>query len=413
MSIPTFREVQDDITAQLREHGFLAAILVDLGALATIEKSFGGAAFRALRAQIDPLLEEMQERFRQDDILTRDEREGDRFLLFLSGPRKGETPFRSENLRKLADRVEDYLNPRVGRLTLPYLKERPVLAAGYGLVLWSPLESPERQVLRLVDDAVACAEMRSRVREREQRERLLEIIQNREVWTAFQPIVELEAGRVMGWEGLSRGPRGSDLELPVVLFGRAGRYGVTEELERACRRQAFVDWQVFRQPGRLFVNTVPATVRDPSFLGRGVLDYLGPALAPNAVTLEITEQRVIDNLNLYREAMHAFTDLGFSFAIDDMGAGYSNLETVAVLKPAYLKIDIALVRDVHQKKVSQQVVKAILDLGDALGATVIAEGIQAREEVEALRGLGVTWGQGYFYARPVDPYAEAPAAPAI
>ena len=413
MSIPTFREVQDDITAQLREHGFLAAILVDLGALATIEKSFGGAAFRALRAQVDPLLQDMRERFRQDDILTRDEREGDRFLMFLSGPRRGETPFRSDNIRKLADRVEDFLNPRVGRLTLPFLRERPVLVAGYGLVLWSPLENPERQVLRLVDDAVGCAEMRSRVREREQRERLLEIIQNREIWTAFQPIVGLEEGQVMGWEGLSRGPRGSDLELPMALFGQATRYGVTEELERACRRQAFVDWQVFRRPGRLFVNTVPATVRDTSFLGRGVLDYLGPGLAPSSVTLEITEQRVIENLNLYRDAMHAFTDLGFSFAIDDVGAGYSGLETVAVLKPAYLKIDIALVRDVHQKKVSQQVVKAILDLGDALGATVIAEGIQAREEVEALRGLGVTWGQGYFYARPVDPYAEAPAAPAI
>jgi EAL domain-containing protein (putative c-di-GMP-specific phosphodiesterase class I) len=405
--------VQDDITAQLREHGFLAAILVDLGALATIEKSFGGAAFRALRAQVDPLLQDMRERFRQDDILTRDEREGDRFLMFLSGPRRGETPFRSDNIRKLADRVEDFLNPRVGRLTLPFLRERPVLVAGYGLVLWSPLENPERQVLRLVDDAVGCAEMRSRVREREQRERLLEIIQNREIWTAFQPIVGLEEGQVMGWEGLSRGPRGSDLELPMALFGQATRYGVTEELERACRRQAFVDWQVFRRPGRLFVNTVPATVRDTSFLGRGVLDYLGPGLAPSSVTLEITEQRVIENLNLYRDAMHAFTDLGFSFAIDDVGAGYSGLETVAVLKPAYLKIDIALVRDVHQKKVSQQVVKAILDLGDALGATVIAEGIQAREEVEALRGLGVTWGQGYFYARPVDPYAEAPAAPAI
>jgi EAL domain-containing protein (putative c-di-GMP-specific phosphodiesterase class I) len=409
MSVPTHREVQDDITAQLREHGFLAAVLVDLSPLAHIERTFGGAAFRALREQVDPLLEEMRERFRQDDILTRDEREGDRFLLFLSGPRRGETPFRSENLRKLADRVEDYLNPRVGRLTLPYLRERPVLVAGYGLVLWSPLESPERQVLRLVDDAVACAEMRTRMREREQRERLLEIIQNREIWTAFQPIVELEEGRVMGWEGLSRGPRGSDLELPVVLFGRAARYGVTEELERACRRQAFLDWQVFRRPGRLFVNTVPATIRDTSFLGRGVLDYLGPDLAPNAVTLEITERQVIENLNLYREAMHSFTDLGFSFAIDDVGAGYSGLETVAALKPAYLKIDIALVRDVHQKKLSQQVVKAILDMGDALGATVIAEGIQSREEVEALRGLGVGWGQGYFYARPVDPYAEQPA----
>ena len=103
--------------------------------------------------------------------------------------------------------------------------------------------------------------------------------------------------------------------------------------------------------------------------------------------------------------MHSFTDLGFSFAIDDVGAGYSGLETVATLKPAYLKIDIALVRDVHQKKVSQQVVKAILDMGAGLGATVIAEGIQAREEADAVLQLGVPWGQGYFYARPVDPYA--------
>jgi EAL domain-containing protein (putative c-di-GMP-specific phosphodiesterase class I) len=412
VAIPTFREVQDDITAQLREQGFLAAILVDLGPLAHIERSFGGAAFRALRSQVDPLLEDMRERFRQDDFVTRDEREGDRFLLFLSGPRRGDTPFRAENLRKLAERVEEFLNPRVGRLTLPYLKERPVLVAGYGVVLWSPLESPERQVLRLVDDAAACAEMRARLRERDQRERLFEIIHNREIWTAFQPIVDLASGDVMGWEGLSRGPRGSELEPPIVLFGRAARHGLTEELERACRRQAFVDWRALAQSGRLFLNTVPATVRDTSFQGRGVLDYLGPDIAPSGVTLEITERQVIENLNLYREAMHAFTDLGFSFAIDDVGAGYSGLETVAVLKPSYLKIDIALVRDVHQKKVSQQVVKAILDMGEGLGARVIAEGIQAREEADALRGIGVPWGQGYFYARPIDPYAAQPVEPA-
>jgi EAL domain-containing protein (putative c-di-GMP-specific phosphodiesterase class I) len=191
-----------------------------------------------------------------------------------------------------------------------------------------------------------------------------------------------------------------------VLFSRAARFGITEELERACRRQAFIDWHLLKQPGRLFVNTVPATVRDTTFQGRGVLDYLGPDLSPNAITLEITERQVIDNLNLYREAMHAFTDLGFSFAIDDVGAGYSGLETVAVLKPAYLKIDIALVRDVHQKRVSQQVVKAILDMGQGLGATVIAEGIQTKDEARVLQDLGVEWGQGYLYARPVDPYAE-------
>ena len=247
--------------------------------------------------------------------------------------------------------------------------------------------------------------MRARLHDRDQRERVIEIIQNREIWTAFQPIIDLGNSGIMGWEGLSRGPRGSEVELPLVLFGRAARYGVTEELERACRRQAFVDWKVLGRPGRLFVNTVPATIRDTSFLGRGVFDYLGPDLSPKGVTLEITERSVIDNLNLYREAMHAFTDLGFSFAIDDVGAGYSGLETVAVLRPAYLKIDIALVRDVHQKEVSQKVVKAILEMGEGLGAAVIAEGVQTNEEADALRRLGVRWAQGYLFARPVDPYA--------
>ena len=408
MSIPTFREVQGEIGDQLRAQGYLAAVLVDLGPLARIERSFGGATFQGLRQQVDPLLEEMADRFRQDDLLTRDEREGDRFLLFLAGPRQSGTRFKSSTLHGLVERVEEYVNPRVSRLTLPYLREKPRVGVGYGVVLWSPLESPERQILRLVDDAAASAGMRKQLRDRDQRERLLEIIQNREIWTAFQPIIELETGGVMGWEGLSRGPRGSDIELPLALFGLSGRHGVTEELERACRRQAFVDWKALDRDGRLFINTVPATVRDTSFLGRGVLDYLGSDLSPREVTLEITERSVIDNLNLYREAMHEFTDLGFTFAIDDVGAGYSGLETVATLKPAYLKIDMSLVRDVHQKKVSRQVVKAILEMGDGFGAMVIAEGVEAREEADALADIGVRWVQGYFFARPVDPYAENP-----
>jgi EAL domain-containing protein (putative c-di-GMP-specific phosphodiesterase class I) len=191
-----------------------------------------------------------------------------------------------------------------------------------------------------------------------------------------------------------------------VLFGRANRHGLVEELERSCRRQGFVDWEAFGAPGRLFMNTVPATIRDTSFIGRGVLDYLGPHMSPRLVTLEITERQVIENLNLYRDAMHAFLDMGFSFAIDDVGAGYSGLETVAALRPTYLKIDMSLVRDVHQKKMSQQVVKAIVEMSGGIDATVIAEGIQTQDEADAVRDLGVRFGQGYLFGRPVDPYAS-------
>jgi EAL domain-containing protein (putative c-di-GMP-specific phosphodiesterase class I) len=295
-------------------------------------------------------------------------------------------------------------------LAQPYLRARPRIHVGYAVVLHSPLENAERLVLRLLAEAAQSSELRRRLREHGERDGLLEIIYNRSVWTAFQPIVEIGTGRVVGYEGLSRGPRGTELENPGALFGLAARHGLVEELERACRRQAFVDWDVFGVQVRLFLNTVPATVRDPSFLGRGVLDYLGPNLSPRMVTLEITEREVIANLNLYREAMHSFLDLGFTFAIDDVGSGYSGLETIATLGASYLKIDMGLVRDVHQRRVGQQVIKAILDLANGAGATVIAEGVQAREEADALGELGLRYAQGYYYARPVDPYRPSALA---
>jgi EAL domain-containing protein (putative c-di-GMP-specific phosphodiesterase class I) len=271
---------------------------------------------------------------------------------------------------------------------------------GHGFVLWSPLENEERQLLRLIEEARENADLRRRLRERDQRDAITEIIYNRSLWTAFQPIVQMDTRDALGYEGLSRGPRGSPYEYPYALFGTAARFDLVDELERACRRQVFLDWEQFGAPARLFVNTVPATVRDTTFFGRGVLDYLGPRLSPSQVTLEITEGQVIDNLNLYREAMHAFLDLGFTFAIDDVGAGYSGLEAIARLKPHYLKIDISLVRDVHVSLVNREMVKAIIAMGHGIGAAVIAEGIHTEDEALALQTMGIDWGQGYLLARP-------------
>jgi EAL domain-containing protein (putative c-di-GMP-specific phosphodiesterase class I) len=71
---------------------------------------------------------------------------------------------------------------------------------------------------------------------------------------------------------------------------------------------------------------------------------------------------------------------------------------------------MSLVRDVHQKRTSQKVVKAILEMGEGLGADVIAEGVQTEEEAAALREIGLHWAQGYLFARPIDPYAD-PSSP--
>ena len=403
MEIPSFRDAQPDVVAMMRAQGGLGVLLFDFHHLGRVERQFGPQAYHGLWEQVRPILGEVKDQVRTGDLLVRDERDSDLFLLFLASRRDGKLAFHAADIRKLCDRLEEFLTPRVARLMLPYFRDRPRVDVGYAFALWTPLEGEDRQLLRLVEDARASTAVRRGLRERDQKESLLEIIYNRDLWTAFQPIVEMQSGQVMGFEALARGPRGSELEYPSAIFGLASRYGLVDELERACRRQSFADWQSFGAPGRLFINTVPATVRDTSFLGRGVLDYLGPKLSPRFVTLEITEGQVIANLNLYREAMHSFTELGFSFAIDDLGAGYSGLETLATLGASYLKIDMGLVREVHQKRVNQQVVKAILELGAGVDSAVIAEGIETRDEAEALKDLGLRYAQGYLFGRPRDP----------
>jgi len=397
--IRALHEVQGRVAEMFRERGGLGAILVDLSPLGSIERGFGAAALRSLRDQADATLLDLRGKVREDDVFAR---HGERFVIFLSSPRQGHTPFSVRSLHTLSDRVRDFVGPRIARLTLPYLRERTNVKVGHAFLLYSPLENDERQILRLVDEAQQTADLRCQLQEREQRERLVDVIYNQQVWTAFQPIYELEALQVMGYEALSRGPRNTELQSPGVLFGLAARYGLTEELERCCRRQGFEDWQVFARPGRLFVNTVSSTIRDPSFMGRGVVDYLGPNLSPRMVTLEITEREVIENLGLYREAMHSFVELGFSFAIDDVGKGYSGLETIARLGVSYLKIDMSLVRDLHERRVSQQVVKAILEMGQGIDAAVVAEGIETQEELRALKEMGMRYGQGYLFGKPFE-----------
>jgi EAL domain-containing protein (putative c-di-GMP-specific phosphodiesterase class I) len=253
----------------------------------------------------------------------------------------------------------------------------------------------------VIEDAVALAAHLRTAEDLLVRERLQELIVRERVVTAFQPILLLKDRTVLGFEALSRGARGTALETADEMFGAAARFGFMVELDRLCRIRALLSAGRIPSNARLFVNTLPATIRDPFFRGKPLIDFLGRAqVSPDRIVLEITEKLVIENFALFRQAMQYFVDLGMSFAVDDVGAGYSGLELIARLNPHFLKIDMSLVRDVHNSVVNKAMVKAIVTMSRAIGATVIAEGIQSQEESDALESLGVDFGQGYFLARP-------------
>jgi EAL domain-containing protein (putative c-di-GMP-specific phosphodiesterase class I) len=405
--IPAYHERIPELTAELAERGCLGVVVLDTSSMTSIEDEYGSDAYDEVRRRTFKILAEQRGKdYRNEDILCLDMPRGHNFIVFLERKRRRNSAPSVADLKAVRTRMINSLAANLGRAAFPYIKNPPVTEVGYGMALHNPLLHPERILRRAVAEAL---EMAAHARRGEQlvvREKLQDLILREKVVTAYQAIMELKDRTVLGFEALSRGARGTGLESAYALFGAAEEHGLLVELDRLCRRRALLSSGRIPSNAKIFVNTLPATIRDPQFRGKALIDFLDRAqVSPDRIVIEITEKLVIDNYNLFREAMAYFTDLGMSFAVDDVGAGYSGLEAIARLKPHYLKIDISLVRDVHVSLVNREMVKAIIAMGHGIGAAVIAEGIHTEDEALALQTMGIDWGQGYLLARP-DPGPE-------
>ena len=405
--IPTYQDRVPDLSGELSERGSLGVIVIDASSMGTVEDEYGADAYAEVRKRLFKIMAEQRGKdFRADDVLALDQPRGLNFILFLDRKRRRTNPATVADAKVLRSRLLASLAPNLSRAAFPYIKSPPRVEVGYAMAVHNPLIHPERILRRALEDALDVAAHSRRGDEIQVRERLQDLILRERVVTAYQPIMDLEDRTVLGFEALSRGPRGSGLEGADALFGAATRHNLLVELDRLCRKRALLSSGRIPSNAKIFVNTLPATIRDPQFRGKALIDFLDRAqVSPDRIVLEITEKLVIDNYNLFRETMAYFTDLGMSFAVDDVGAGYSGLESIARLKPTYLKIDMLLVRDVHASLVNREMVKAIIALGRGIGSEVIAEGIHTEEEAKALQGMGIDWGQGYLLARP-DPGPE-------
>ena len=119
--------------------------------------------------------------------------------------------------------------------------------------------------------------------------------------------------------------------------------------------------------------------------------------------IEITEQQLLSDVNEAKRILQPFLDFGLRLAVDDFGSGYSSLHYLADLPITFLKIEGSLVKRVtHDKKV-RAIIKGIQNIADDLELTTIAEYVEDQDTLDALRELGVNWGQGYFFGRPALP----------
>lgn len=230
------------------------------------------------------------------------------------------------------------------------------------------------------------------------------IIANQLITTRYQPILNFSTGSILGWEALSRGPADSSFVSPVILFETAEQLGRLFALEKACRESAILNAGNLEDGQKLFLNIHPKTMGDPEFTPGKTLELLKKAkLSPENIVFEITERHSVQDFDLFYRTLDHYRRQGFQVAVDDAGAGYAGLSTIADIQPDYIKLDMSLIKGIHKAPVKRALVETTTAFADKIGSMIIGEGIESKAQAVCLKEIGVHCGQGYFLAKPGSP----------
>jgi diguanylate cyclase (GGDEF)-like protein/PAS domain S-box-containing protein len=229
-----------------------------------------------------------------------------------------------------------------------------------------------------------------------------------ELLLQYQPIFDLVSGELIAAEGLVRWDHPTRGRLgPSVFVPVAEESGLIDELGAWVLRSACGEvarWaRVSRaRVPRVSVNLSPRQMADPNLPWEIQTTIAGAGAVPGWVALEVTEGLLMENSATVLEGLHAIRSLGISVVIDDFGTGYSSLAYLQAFPMSQIKIDRSFVSLLDDPSREPGVVRAIIEIGRALGMTTVAEGIESRVQLDRLRALGCEFGQGYLLARPLD-----------
>lgn len=233
------------------------------------------------------------------------------------------------------------------------------------------------------------------------KQELIDIIERRLLTAFFQPITSVNQKKIIGYEALIRGPSDSPLHSPFNLFEIAERNKKQAALEYICREVTIKQFAALQLPGKLFINVSPKVLLETDFRTGETLKFIqASGLHPSSVIIELTEHQPTDNYEIMREAVTHYRKMGFEIALDDLGAGYSGLRLWSELHPEYVKIDKHFVQGLQEDSVKMNFVRSIQNMATAMHCKVIAEGIETAEEFQAILKIGISYAQGFYFARP-------------
>ena len=224
-------------------------------------------------------------------------------------------------------------------------------------------------------------------------------------FTVFQPKVRLADNRIVSAEALVRWRKGDEVISPGVFIPIAEELGLIGDIGEFVLKQACTEAARWRREGwacKVAVNVSPKQLETGSFADRVLETLRETGLPPSQLELEITESMAVSDPTRVTDIMRPLRAMGVRLAIDDFGAGHSNISTLTQLPFDVFKIDQQFVRVLHEDGNAPAIVEMILALAQALRQETVAEGVETTAQAEFLRKRGCTLGQGYLFSPPLE-----------
>src|SRR5580658_6403697 len=226
-----------------------------------------------------------------------------------------------------------------------------------------------------------------------------------QLYIAYQPIINLTDRHIIGAEALLRWTHPEKGNIPPIDFIHvAERSGLIVPIGQWVMHSACTNMMQLHRDCDLYI-AVNVSVRQlvGDLFAAWVEDVLARTrLAPSALVVEVTETALMDDIGLVRSAFHRLRSQGVQVAIDDFGTGYSSLARLQGLPVDVIKLDRAFVTDVDTRPEARAMAAAILQVSGAIGASIVAEGVETEGEAATLLALGYELGQGFLFARPMS-----------
>ncbi len=406
-------EQHADHLLSLRERQSFALAFLDIDNFKHINDYYGHAAGDALLVEV---AKRLSRDLRRTDTLSRIS--GDEFLLLLS-------PVHSTN------EVADFIDHLVDKLKAPFFIEGSEIfaAASIGVSLYPDHGQSFKQLRQNADIAMYRvkhetkgtalffdASMEREAAERTEIEQSLRVaILEKRFRCVFQPKVDIRTHEVKGIEALVRlkDDRG-EIQAPGSFINLAVELGLIDELTHLVLAEIMKSIDLvndeFGRDTSISINIAAKQAGDVEFMTSFVHALEATGCASRFI-IEVTEDAFLSKAHFQTEILPMIRELGVGISIDDFGVGYSSLSALADITADEIKIDRSFIFDIHKRPRSQGILRAIVSLAEALGMTVIAEGVESHEELAYLQAATkIRYAQGYYFAKPICLDELQPAA---